>query len=122
MNQRRQKLDRARYAIYARTAAGGPDEIAAQVQAARATIALEHSRENAAIEEYIDQNVAAGPGVPAPGLTALLRGAVAGRFDFVLVKDLARLSRSAARLHEIRSAIERGGARITYVSTEGEGE
>jgi DNA invertase Pin-like site-specific DNA recombinase len=122
MNLSRQKPDRVRYAIYARTAAGGPEEIASQVQAARATIVLEHSRENAAIEEHIDLNLAAGHGVPAPGLTALLRGAVAGRFEIVVVKDLARLSRSSARLSEIRSAIEGGGTRITCVSTEGEGE
>ena len=115
MTPRPQNPDRLRYAIYARTAARGPEQIQTQVRAARAAIARHGRGRGAAINEYLDLNVAGGSGTPGPGLCSLLRDAAAGLFDVVVVTDLTRLSRSAARLREIVSAFELGGVRVAWL-------
>ena len=115
MNQRQRTPDQVGHAIYARTAAGGTEQIQTQVQAARAAIARDGRGGCAAIKEYIDVNVAGGSDGPGPGLYSLLVDAASGLFDVVVVTDVARLSRSAARLREILTAIDRGGTRVVCV-------
>ncbi len=104
-------LDEVRYAIYARTAAGGPEQIEAQVRAARKAIARDR-RTGGAVREYSDVNVAGGLDGQVPGLAALLLDAASGLLDVVLVTDVGRLSRSAALLREILAALEVAGARV----------
>jgi DNA invertase Pin-like site-specific DNA recombinase len=102
-----------RYAIYARTAAGGLEQIEAQVETATATIAHDGDGEGIVIKEYVDMDVAgAGAGASGPGLSALLRDAAAGLFDVLVITDLDRLSRSATRAHQILGAIEARGTRV----------
>ncbi len=115
----RQNRERARYAIYARTAAGGREQIDAQAGAARKAIATGRRAGCASVRVYADLNVAGGPGGPGPALAALLDDTAAGLLDVVVVTDVARLSRSAVRLREILAAFEHGGARVASVGEAG---
>lgn len=107
-------IDEVRYAIYARTAAGGPEQIEAQVRAARKAISR-RLRTGGAVRQYSDVNAAGGPDGPLAGLAALLHDAASGLLDIVLVTDVTRLSRSAARLREILAALDAAGARLVCV-------
>jgi len=100
-------------AIYARTAAGGPAAVEAQVARARAAIAR-HLGPGAAAREYRDINVS-GAGRPGPGLTSLLRDLAAGAIDGVVVTDLARFGRSAQCIREVLGAIESAGGELLVV-------
>jgi DNA invertase Pin-like site-specific DNA recombinase len=105
--------DGVRYALYARTAAGGREAVDAQLAALRAAVA--ERADGRVAREHVDVNVAAGSGA---GLAALLHDLSDGSADAVLVTDLARLSRSSPRLADLLAAVELSGAQVVS-ATEG---
>jgi len=103
----RPRRDGVRYALYARTAAGGRATADAQLASLRTAIA--ERADGQVVCEHADVNVPAGSG---PGLAALLRALSDGSTDAVMVTDLARLTRSSGHLSGILAAVERSGARL----------
>ena len=101
-------MSTVRFGLYARTAAGGPVAVEAQVQALRAAVAL---RGGGSVVVERDVNVS-GAGGPGPGLAELLRAAAAGRIDVIVVEGLDRLSRSPRTLAGVLASIRRAGASV----------
>ena len=101
-------MSTVRFGLYARTAAGGPIAVEAQVQALRAAVA---QRGGCTVVVERDVNVS-GAGGPGPGLAALLRVAAAGRIDVILVEGLDRLSRSPRTLARVLASIRAAGASV----------
>jgi len=94
-----------RYALYARTAAGGREAVDVQLAALRAAVA--DRADGRVVREHADVNVPAESG---PGLAALLRDLSDGSADTVLATDIARLTRSSRHLAGILAAVKRSGA------------
>jgi len=97
-----------RYGLYARTAAGGPVAVDAQIEALRATVARQGG---GSIVVERDVNVS-GAGEPGPGLTALLRAVATGDIDVIVVEGIDRLSRSSRTLTDVLASIRRAGASV----------
>ena len=112
MNAPREATSHTRYAIYARTAAGGPGAAGAQVAAIHATIAARGDTEVVTVHRDIG---ASGIGAPGPGLTAMLHDLAAGGIDAVAVTDITRLGRCHTRLADMLAVIERAGARLVCI-------
>jgi DNA invertase Pin-like site-specific DNA recombinase len=100
----------SRRAIYARTAAGGPAAIDAQVERCRAS--LRGDAPPAAVYRDVDVS---GAGSPGPGLTALLADIDAGRIDHVVVDDWTRLGRTPERVARVEAIARHAGCRISVV-------
>ena len=107
-------MSTVRYALYARTAAGGDTAADAQVTALRAAVAR---RGGATVAVERDVNVS-GAGRPGPGLTALLDAAATGQVDAIVVAGLDRISRSARTLGEVLGAIRRAGVWVLVPEVE----
>ena len=101
-------MSTVRFGLYARTAAGGPIAVEAQVQALRAAVA---QRGEGSVVVERDVNVS-GAGGPGPGLAELLRAAAAGRVDVIVVASIDRLSRSPRTLDRILGSVRRAGASV----------
>jgi len=98
-----------RYAVYARTAAGGPAAAERQITSARAAVA--ERGDGVIVHEYRDVNVS-GSGGPGPGLASLLGAISSGEIDVVVVTGLGRLGRSVVGLNMVLNSIERGSAHV----------
>ena len=101
-------MNTVRFGLYARTAAGGPIAVEAQVQALRAAVAR---RGGCSVVVERDVNVS-GAGGPGPGLARLLGAAAAGRIDVIVVEGLDRLSRSPRTLAGVLASIRAAGASV----------
>ena len=112
MTRRTRAADGVRYAVYARTAAGGSAGADAQVAALRDAVA--RRGDGPVVSEHRDVNLS-GIGAPGPGLVALLAEVARGSIDVVMVTGIERLGRSERRLREILASIERAGAVVAEV-------
>ena len=90
-------------AIYARTASSldGSAGVYDQVQSCR-QCAIKLGVEVARIYEHVG---VAGGGNPRSDLHHLMADAEAGEFDILIIKDIYRLSRSAAHLYDVLSVL-----------------
>ena len=102
-------MSATRHALYARTAAGGPAAVEAQLVALQAEIAL--GGDDATVTVWSDVDTS-GAGTPGPGLTALLDEVERGVIDVVLVTALDRLGRSSQTVAEILARARSAGAAV----------
>lgn len=103
-----------RRAIYARTAAGGPAAIDAQLERCRASLCGDAAL--AAVYRDIDVS---GAGSPGPALTALLADIDAGRIDHVVVDDWTRFGRTPEGVARVEAIARHAGCRLTVAEVRG---
>lgn len=109
MSRNRRETMKVRYAVYARTASGGPSAVERQITSARAAVA--ERGDGVIVHEYQDVNVSGG-GEPGPGLASLLGAISSGEIDVVVVTGLGRFGRSMASLNDTLNSITQGCARV----------
>ena len=98
----------SRYAIYARTATGGPETLEAQVDGARALV------RDVPVMVYRDMDVS-GLTTERPALSALLFDMEAGKLDEVITRDWTRFGRTLAQVERVRAVADRSGCRLRLV-------
>ena len=97
-----------RTAVYARTAAGGPEALDAQVDQARALV------RDVPVVVYRDMNVP-GFDTATPALAELLSDMEGGQVDEVIARDWTRFGRSLSQVERVRAVARSSGCRLRLV-------
>jgi DNA invertase Pin-like site-specific DNA recombinase len=97
--------------VYIRTATTNEEAVNSQQKATKAK-AQELSAN--IVSEFVDNGVS-GKSIERQGLSGLLDYIVNNKADYVLMKDIARLSRDILATRKLIEQIERNGAQIEFV-------
>lgn len=111
-------MRRLRCALYARSATAENDATARQLAECESYV-RDRAEEGWIFvgQPYVDVG-ASGMNLDRPGLARLLRDAQAGRFDRVVVVDVARVARDVRLVGDIVHRLEQAGVDVTTAGAE----
>lgn len=114
--------ERPRCVIYVRTAVHDPAAARRQRDEAVAFLRMPGG-EAIALEEPVYEDIGvSGTDLDRPGLARLLADAEAGRFEMVVVTDMARLARSMTLVGKLAKRLEACGVLVSVVPPASAGE